>query len=150
MPSLPSDAVSEFSKSMGNSQATQSQIVVDSVLPSDELTRFLFNVYKLRVRSTRVKLESQPINTAFILGHSSNGKLNGSSTLGTSGLGTRVTELEEFDIEPMVKTGLYELAKFLANKTDVQPAWLGYGSGSTAMTQDDTALGTEIDRVLLI
>lgn len=108
-------------------------------------TYFVFGNYRLRVRVTRVLMESQTIGTAFILGHPDNGKL-GTSTLGEGTLGS-FTQIELLNIiQTMPDTAVIELSKWLAGESATNPDNFAAGTNSTAFAQSDTTLGTETDR----
>jgi len=129
---------------------------------------FVFGNYKFKIRITKILIEQQNIggdtlvwgnsvfgvwgsfkwgsaaNQSFILGNPYAG------VLGTSPLGSQASSystVEELILNQTIPTiAREEIAKWLAGQSADYPTHMALGTGTTAYSEDDTALETEIAR----
>ncbi len=131
---------------LGQTISNQQDMQSSLVQPGSINTYFLFGMYRIKARTTRCKVESRTIGTAFILGHASNAVL-GTSTLG-AGTMSGWSEVETiYTTQELTSAGKESIRDWLYAGTETEPQYLAVGTDNTAFNLDDTTLGAELDRV---
>lgn len=141
-------SVKELGERLGTSIKDKESMKSELIKPGTLNSRFIFGSYKVQIRLTRVLVESQSIGTAYILGNADHGVL-GTDTLGSGTLGAYATVQDLILNQQLTEAGLIEIAKWLNSEASTGITHFSLGTGSTAFTADDTALGSETARATI-
>jgi len=138
-------ATNKLAETLGQAIADKNRIKSSQINPGTIHSYFVFNNYRLKVRTTRCKVEYRDIGNAFILGHPTNGVL-GTSELGAGTMGAW-TEVETLYVtQEIPDVAKNAIAQWLKDGTGNPPSYMAFGTDGTAYTVDDTALGAEVSR----
>jgi hypothetical protein len=117
----------------------------------NQLTVSKWRTEQLNVYNVRVQISKIPIGTAFIIGHSINGKIGTQTPQNVIGEGT----LGEWEVisetagpEKITDAGIQAIVNWLNADTVAAFNYVAYGSGTTDFAVTQTALTTETDRVV--
>ncbi len=134
--------VEELGKAIGLGMRKQQNMQQTMTKPGTLSTYFLMPTYRVKIQTTRCKVEYKSIGDAFILGHSDNAIL-GTSELGAGTMGSW-TEVETlYDIQDITNYGKNYVRDWLYSGNDY-PNYIIVGGGDTAFSTDQTNLITPI------
>jgi len=137
----------ELSQALGNT--IDSGEAGDGTQPGTTHSYFILGSYGIRLRTTRVKVESKSVGTTgFVLGHPTVGVL-GTSALGVGNAGSYSTVETLYDIQSLVDNGKQGVSYFLGKEdSDITtygyPNYLIVGTDDTAFTKSDSKLLAEL------
>jgi len=139
-------SLQELGDELRNIKKDKESMKTELIKPGTRNQRIIFGDYRLKIKSTRCKIEYRDIGSAFVLGHPDNGVL-GTSALGSGTMGSW-TEIETINTSQEITDSAKDLvATWLKDGSGNGMDYIAVGTSSTAYSvDDDTALGSELDR----
>ncbi|GAG58451.1 unnamed protein product [marine sediment metagenome] len=124
---------------------TKSETETQGLNPGTSSSLFVFADYRIRINVTKILVESRDVTGAMIWGKDSWGS---PETWG--GSKDPYSTVEEILLTQTIPTiARQEIAKWLASESAASPTHMALGTGSTAYSETNTALETEIARKVI-
>jgi len=142
--------MTELGQALGQAVNERDSIRSEQVKQDTVSNYFVLTEYRIMINKMYYKSESQVLNDAFMVGHSTNGVLGTSgaggndNVLGESTLGAWTTIEEDNDVEKVTNACLPEIAKWLNGETGADPTHVAIGTSGTAYNETQTELGAEV------
>ncbi len=134
--------IEELGKTIGLGMRKQQNMQQTMTRPGTLSTYFLMPTYRIKIQTTRCKVEHKLIGTAFILGHATNAKL-GTAKLGAGTMGGWVEIETLYNIQDITNYGKNYVRDWLYSGNDY-PNYIIVGGGDTTFSTDQTKLISEI------
>jgi len=142
-------SIAKLGESIGMGMKDSENQKTEFIKPSTINSRFLFKTYKVNSKTTRFKVETRSVGSAFILGSPTNAIL-GTSTLGEGSMGAWTTVEEVGLSQELTYAGKNEFAKWLNSNSAASspdsatpPTFLALGTDGSQVDLNDLGLGNE-------
>ena len=136
--------MSELGKTLGKLVDKQNLADEKAIKKSDINTWFQTNMYKVKIQSTNIVIETRDDSNLFILDHPDYGILDTSSMSAEGSFVTQETITADTSITDV---GRLQFAKWLNGETPNQMKYIAWGTDDTAYDVSQTSLGAELRRV---